>query len=270
MQHWGPQKSGEDRTDISQVTLLAPSLADIGNTASWLADSSPLPQHKSRVRHKKRNKADKGIIKLARDQSDMCQDSDTGDIIVRCNTDTPNTREVGMVASHWMESEKFCSDWMPPGFLRTMIRIEDIIGTWIPALDSRDTHEIRHISSDVWSVGSFNAPEQMSDKWKRQKQNNPRHDGKMDSTRFVSQLCRAVRGGWDQGEDLTIPDITWTIRVIRVRRGNNKAIVVRVCLIMEIISIKEWASSGLNIEYFPATSPCRSWVFKSDLDPNNS
>ena len=59
----------------------------------------------------------------------MCQDSDTGDIIVRCNTDTPNTREVGMVASHLMEPEKLRSDWIPPGFLRTMIRIEDIIGT---------------------------------------------------------------------------------------------------------------------------------------------
>ena len=139
MQHWGPQESGEDRTDISQVTLLAPSLVEIGNTALWLAYSSPLPQHKSRVRHKKRNKADKGIIKLVRTRDDMCQDSDTGDIIVRCNTDTPNTREVRTGAYHWMESEKLRSDWMPLGFLRTMIRIEDIIGTWIPALDSRDT-----------------------------------------------------------------------------------------------------------------------------------
>lgn len=171
MQHWGPQKSGEDRTDISQVTLLAPSLVEIGNTALWLADSSPLPQHKSRVRHKKRNKADKGIIKLARTRDDMCQDSDTGDIIVRCNTDTPNTREVGMVASHWMESEKLRSDWMPP------------------ELKSYDTHwrynwnmntctgQPRHPWNQTyffWCVGSFNAPEQMSDKWKRQKQNNPR------------------------------------------------------------------------------------------------
>ena len=59
----------------------------------------------------------------------MCQDWDTGDIIVRCNTDTPNTRGGQMEGPHWIKSGKLCSDWMPPTFLRTMIRIEDIIGT---------------------------------------------------------------------------------------------------------------------------------------------
>ena len=66
--------------------------------------------------------------------------------------------------------------------------------------------------------------------------------------------CSAVqcRGEREQGEILTIPDITGTIRAIRIRRGNNKAIVVRVCLIMEnYLHKRASTSTGLNREELP-------------------
>ena len=47
----------------------------------------------------------------------MCQDSGTGDIIVRCNADTPNTREEQKKPSHWLTSETLVFDWMIMVFL---------------------------------------------------------------------------------------------------------------------------------------------------------
>ena len=78
----------------------------------------------------------------------------------------------------------------------------------------------------------------MSNKWEIYSQSQQQNSSKKEGLTPVNIVCVAIMQssvgeGGSRQRNLTIPDITWTIRAIRMRRGNNKPIVVRVCLIME-------------------------------------